>query len=116
MMEDLNLPTQLLHTRLTPPVVTLGQLLTTLPLNYHNTAVITNSLKKELNNKTLAALTDLPTLSQSGLMNNLSTTTNLITLIRPPLTLIWKTTVIGLRPLLFRAEWTQTYHTPYQYP
>ena len=114
MMEDLNLPTQLPLIRLTPLVVTPGQLLTTLPLNYQNTIPITNSLKKELNNKTLAALTDLPILSQSGLMNNLSTTTNLITLIRPPLTLIWKTTAIGLRPLLFLAEWTQTYHTLYQ--
>ena len=103
MMEDLNLPTQLLHTRLTPPVVTLGQLLTTLPLNYHNTAVITNSLKKDLKNKTLAVLADLPIFSQPGLMINLSTILSQIILIRLPLTLIWKSMGTGLRPLLSHA-------------
>ena len=103
MMEDLNSPTQLPLTRLTPPVVTLGQLLTTPPLNYHNTITITNSLKKELANKTLPVLADLPIFTQPGLRGNLSTIFNLIILIRPPHTLICKITGIGLRLPLFRT-------------
>ena len=114
-MEDLNSPTQLPPTRLTPLVVTLGQLPTTLPLNYHNTAVITNSLKKDLENKTLTVLADPPIFSQLGLMINLSTILSQIILIRLPLTLIWKITGIDLRPLPSHAGWTQIYHTLYHH-